>query len=90
VRVHHHPSLVTGLPKIVGNIARLFVGYSFLYLSDVAQPGNQIDRSLNVTRIPFNTQGVAFEPGGPTQPALNINSSSFWAQGINFGLELRF
>jgi len=43
-----------------------------------------------VTRIPFNTQGVAFEPGGPTQPALNINSSSFWAQGINFGLELRF
>jgi hypothetical protein len=72
--------------------ARASVGYSFLYLNNVARPGDEINRSLNVTRIPFNTDpaGPALRPTGPQQPAFNFSGSDFWAQGLNFGLELRF
>ena len=72
--------------------ARVFVGYSFLYLDRVARPGNAIDRNINVTRIPFNTEpaGPALTPTGPAAPLFNFHDSSFWAQGITFGLEFRF
>jgi hypothetical protein len=72
--------------------ARVFVGYSFLYLNNVTRPGNAIDRNINVTRIPFNTEptGPALVPTGPAAPVFNFHDSSFWAQGINFGLEFRF
>ena len=66
---------------------RGFVGYSFLYLSQAARPGDQIDLNLNTTQIP-----TAPDFGGPagTSPALLIRDGDFWAQGLNFGLELRF
>lgn len=72
--------------------ARIFVGYNFLYLSNVVRPGNQINPSLNTTRIPFNTDpnGPNLTPAGPAQPAFSFHDSSFWAQGINFGIEFRF
>lgn len=72
--------------------ARVFVGYSFLYLSNVARPGNEINPAINVSRIPFNTDpALTFAiPGGPVEPALHFSDSSFWAQGINFGLEIRY
>jgi hypothetical protein len=87
------------LPQIDLNIgyqvrdwARVFVGYSFLYLNNVVRPGDQINRGLNTTRIPFNTDpaGPGLVPAGAVQPALNFHDSSFWAQGVNFGLEFRF
>ena len=76
----------------VFSCARVSVGYSFLYLSNVARPGNEINRALNVTRIPFNNDpaGSAFVPAGPAQPAFNARDSSFWAQGLTFGLEVRY
>src|SRR5208282_1869828 len=37
----------------VSSRLRLFVGYDFLYLSDVARPGNQIDHTINPTQLPF-------------------------------------
>ena len=76
----------------VFSCARVSVGYSFLYLSNVARPGNEINRALNVTRIPFNNDpaGSALVPAGPAQPAFNARDSSFWAQGLTFGLEVRY
>lgn len=69
---------------------RAFVGYNFLYISDVARPGNQIDRTINGTQLPSFT-GV---PGGPLvgaqRPAFEFHDSSFWAQGINFGIQFSF
>ncbi len=72
--------------------ARVTVGYSFLYLSNAARPGNEMNPALNVTRIPFNSDpaGSAFVPAGAAQPAFNFRDSSFWAQGITFGLEIRY
>jgi hypothetical protein len=67
---------------------RLSVGYNFLYWSSVVRPGDQIDRVLDVTRIPnFPTNAV---PTGQLRPAAFVRDTDFWAQGINFGLEFRF
>lgn len=70
--------------------SRFFVGYTFLYASAFARPGDQIDRGINPT------QGVAFNSNpnatlvGPARPAFSFNETSFWAQGLNFGFDFRF
>jgi hypothetical protein len=60
------------------------IGYTFLYWSDVARPGDQIDLGINRTQIP---------PGmliGNARPAAIVRGSDWWAQGINVGLTFRF
>jgi len=63
-------------------------GYTFLYWSDVARPGDQIDRFVSPV-LPPSDQNFN---NGPAQakPAALYRSTDFWAQGINFGLEFRF
>jgi hypothetical protein len=64
------------------------VGYTFLYMSNVLRPGDQIDPQININRVAIDP---AFgTPGGPDRPAFNARSTGFWAQGINFGLEIRY
>lgn len=54
-----------------------FVGYNFLYWTNVARPGGQIDRVIS--------------PSGATQrPAPRFGESDFWAQGLSLGLEFRY
>ncbi len=67
---------------------KAYVGYSFVYLSNVVRPGDQIDRSINVNRVPIDFNFGT--PGGPNRPAFDWRSTSFWAQGINFGFEVTF
>ncbi|MGF1577972.1 MAG: BBP7 family outer membrane beta-barrel protein [Gemmataceae bacterium] len=58
---------------------KLFAGYSFLYWGSVVRPGDQIDRSVNLTQA----------QGGPiiggARPTSNFHRSGLWAHGINFG-----
>jgi hypothetical protein len=68
-----------------GKHCRYFVGYNFLCLSDAVRPGDQIDRTINQSLIPFNT-GIHL-PGGPERPALAVNNSSVWLQGLLIGVE---
>jgi len=63
---------------------RLFVGYSFLYWSRVARPGAQIDTVINTSQQSGGTLS------GPARPQFAFHGSDFWAQGVNFGLELRY
>jgi hypothetical protein len=70
--------------------ASIEVGYSFLYLSAVARPGDQIDRVINPTQAAAITGMFPGSLSGPARPALNIHSSDFWAQGLNFGFVLRY
>ena len=66
-----------------------FVGYTFLYWSSVVRPGGQIDRNLDITRIPnFQVPGVS--PLATPAPGVPFRSTDFWAQGLNFGVELRW
>ena len=62
---------------------RVFVGYDFLYLSDVVRAGDQVNLAVN----PNPLRGVT---GGPAQPVFIVRPSDFWAQGVNFGLEFRY
>jgi hypothetical protein len=70
--------------------ASIAVGYSFLYINSVARPGDQIDRVINPTQAPAITGSFPGFLSNPARPALNIHDSDFWAQGLNFALELRY
>ena len=58
-------------------------GYSFLYWSRVARAGDQIDFMVNPNLLPG---GTAAAGGNLDHPAFAFNQTSFWAQGINFGI----
>ena len=63
---------------------KFYLGYNFVLWCDVLRAGDQIDLTLNPTQIP---------PGqllGPARPSFTFRDSDFWAQGLNFGVELRF
>jgi hypothetical protein len=67
---------------------RATLGYNFLYWSNVLRPGDQIDRVLDVTRIPnFPVSAV---PAPQVRPVVPFKDTGFWAQGINVGLEWRY
>jgi hypothetical protein len=69
---------------------RAFVGYSFLYWSSVVRPGDQIDRVLDVTRIPNFSLSATPLPAPQARPAVLFRDTEFWAQGLNVGLEFRY
>jgi hypothetical protein len=64
------------------------IGYTFIYLSDVIRPGDQIDRVINPGLVPFSP---AFgSVNGPPRPAVSFNSTDFWAYGVSAGLSIRY
>jgi hypothetical protein len=71
---------------------KAFVGYNFLYWSNVIRPGDQIDRVLDVNRIPrfVNLPAGTIPPVFPPRPAPLFRDTDFWAQGVNLGLEYRW
>ncbi|MBA3482496.1 MAG: BBP7 family outer membrane beta-barrel protein [Pirellulales bacterium] len=63
---------------------KLTAGYTFLYWSRVARPGDQIDLDVNTELLPnTNTPG----DGLPARPQFVFRDTDFWAHGINAGLE---
>ena len=78
------PELGITLGYDIADRLRATFGYTFIYWSRVARPGDQIDFDVNPSQFP---------PGplvGPPRPAFNLRSTDFWAQGLNFGLEYSF
>jgi hypothetical protein len=67
---------------------RAFVGYSFLYWSNVVRPGDQIDRAVNPTQLPVSAAAPLLT--GPARPVPLLRDTDFWAQGISFGVEFRY
>jgi hypothetical protein len=82
------PELGLNLGYQVNDNIRVFAGYNFLYWTGVMRPGDQIDRNLDVTRIP--NFPVAATPLSTVHPAVPFKSTDFWAQGINIGIEFRY
>jgi hypothetical protein len=64
--------------------ARVYAGYTFLYLSDVARAGDQIDLRVNPNQLP------PAAGGGPAFPQPLGRTTDFFIHGINLGVELRF
>ncbi len=69
---------------------RVFVGYDFLYWSNVMRPGDQIDTVLDVNQIP-NPGGPRVGPvSNPPRPQVPFRRTDYWAQGLTGGLEWRY
>jgi hypothetical protein len=87
--------------QVTDNI-QAFVGYNFIYLSNVVRPGDQIDRSLDILKVPFavgnpptftqaNGQTVPVPPvAGASHPVVLFRETDFWAQGLTVGVEIRY
>ncbi len=81
------PSVEMKFSVFITSYLRAFVGYDFLYWSQVVRPGSQVDRNINLTQSAVFGTGALM---GPAYPMPLFNRSDFWAQGMNVGLELRF
>ncbi len=82
------PELNVNLAVQLCDHLRARVGYTFLYVSDVVRPGEQIDPRINTNLVPID--GAFGTPGGPNNPAFDRHKTSFWAQGVNLGFEFTF
>jgi len=75
-------------------VLRVFAGYNLIYASSVVRPGDQMDRVINSTLTGLADAARAAGPAptatGPAQPGFVSHDSSFWAQGLSVGIELRY
>lgn len=91
---HHTAQTFSIVPEATFNIGynitprcRIFVGYNALYWSRVLRPGDQISTTIDSARIPNfgNTN-----PPLTANPAWTPHYSSYFVQGVNFGLSYRW
>ena len=81
------PELDLNLAYAVTPNISVRLGYSFIYWSNVLRPGDQVNRLVSPNLIPSdNSYGQA----GANQPQYQFASSSYWAQGLNVGLDFHF
>jgi hypothetical protein len=93
---HHTNTAFSVVPELgvragcqITSYLRAYLGYSVIYLAkNVAQPGNQIDRAVNVNQIPALGQLAPLT--SDFRPAFTFLNTDFWAQGFSFGLEVNF
>jgi hypothetical protein len=78
------PEIGVNFGYAVTSNVQVRLGYSLLYLYDVARAADQVDLSINPKLIPPIT-GAA-----PQSPAFNLERSNLWLQSINVGMELRY
>jgi hypothetical protein len=81
---HHTRNVFAVIPETGVNLhfrvchyCQLGIGYSFLYFSRVARPGDQISTVTNGTLLPAGLSGAT------AQPLFTSEQSHFWATGIN-------
>jgi hypothetical protein len=94
---HFSSTAFSVIPEISFNLGyqifphlRGFIGYNFLFWSNVIRPGTSIDRGLDVTKIPNFPLNPEPAPVPGLHPAPIFHNTGFWAQGINFGLEFTY
>jgi hypothetical protein len=90
---HFNKNRVSVVPEVGARLGyqftphlRAFVGYDFLYWTDVVRPGGQIDTTVNPNLLPPVVSPVT----GPNRPAPRLTTSDVWVQGLSLGLEVRY
>ncbi len=63
------------------------LGYSFIYWSNVVRPGDQVSRVVSPTLVPSDP---TYGTGGPNEPGNHFQTTGYWAQGLNIGLDFHF
>ncbi|MFO1396205.1 MAG: BBP7 family outer membrane beta-barrel protein [Burkholderiales bacterium] len=93
----HTRNVFAAVPEVALNVgyrltpaATVFVGYSFLWASSVARPGEQINRNINPTQTVSYGNDPPVKPVGPAQPTFSFATSDFWARTMNVGVAYRF
>lgn len=94
---HHDKTYFSVLPEVDVNIGyqicdclRLTVGYSFLYATNVLRATKEVNRHINPSQsgaIEYTTTPTL---AGKASPKPSHKTESFWAQGLNVGLQLTF
>ncbi len=72
--------------QILPNL-RAYVGYNFLYWSNVIRPGTSINPVLDVTQIPNFPLHPEPAPLPGLHPAPAFHEVGLWAQGLTFGFQ---
>ena len=62
-------------------------GYNFVCWNNVQRATQQVDATINPGLVPSDVSYGT--PGGPNRPGVTLRTSDFWAQGINFGIEIK-
>lgn len=84
------PEFALNLGYRVTSQATVYLGYSLLYATDVARPGDQMNRNINPTMTVSWGNDPPVKPVGPAQPTFAFNTSDFWAQSLSIGVGYRF
>jgi hypothetical protein len=91
----HHRDEFSAIPELGLQVGyqfnpqvRAFVGYNFLYWTDVVRPGDQIDTTVNAAAVPALRRSRVIT--GPDRPAFSFHETDFWAQGLTVGAEIRY
>ena len=87
----HEDDTFTWMPEVNVNIGYaitsnldLTFGYTFMYIGDLLRAGDVIDRVVDPGLA------VDLDPVNGNRPAVVRDQSSYWLQGLNFGLTGRF
>jgi hypothetical protein len=83
----HERNVFAAIPQLTGNLQyhvnpnlSFHIGYNILWLTNVALSGNQVDLHVN----------LAQQIVGPQRPQFAFNDTSYWLQGINWGMNWDF
>jgi hypothetical protein len=88
--VFHHDQVVV-IPDLQLNVGyqitqgiRGYVGYNFIYISNVVRPGDQV--STQTDSLATGPKATSAFPASPVP----LGTTDFWAHGLSVGLELRY
>ncbi len=86
------PEVQLNLGTNITDRLKVYVGYNYLYVSQVARPGGQIDLGVNSNLVPAFAGGTQLPTtsGGPARPAYVLNKTDFYVHGIVAGMEFRY
>lgn len=84
------PEITVNASYMVNDSFRVFLGYNFLYWSNVTRPGNNIDIVVNPNFLPSIDPANPPSREGQSRPTLLFGGGDFWVMGLNLGAELRF
>lgn len=94
---HHDQPRFSVVPEVELNIGyqvtrglKLYAGYNFLCIGNVARASNQMKRRINPTQSPLYMYTPLPLPLGELRPSKKLKLTNMWVQGINIGLELLF
>jgi len=78
------PELTLNVGYWLTPVIKAYVGYNMIYWSNVIRPGDQIDRTVDVTFVPNPPPGVPFS--GLNRPQPTFHQADLFVNGIQFGL----